>query len=38
METKQKQTDMLVRSREVWFGFTEKMFMFSLAKSRKLVF
>ena len=27
-----------VRSRGVWFGFAEKMFMFCSAKSRRLVF
>ena len=27
---------MFVRSRGVWFGFAEKMFMFCLGKSRKL--
>ena len=29
---------MFVRSRGVWCGFVEKMFMFCSAKSRKLVF
>ena len=29
---------MFVRSRRVWFGFAEKMFTFSLAKSRKRFF
>ena len=29
---------MFVRSRGVWFGFAEKMFMFCSAKSRKPVF
>ena len=30
--------DMFVRSRGVWFGFAENMFMFCLAKFRKHVF
>ena len=47
METKQKQrqksvnvhhTRMFLRSRGVWFGFAEKMFMFCSAKSRSLSF
>ena len=29
---------MFVRSRGVWFGFADKMFMIFSAKSRKLVF